>query len=392
MHAIPRPAPADAAPATPLSLLGGPLHRLGRRLGLVRGDANTLPLGLALGAALWVVVVLLGTAEALGGRLFSLAGIGGHVRLLVAIPLLFACEAMFDPGVRGFVARIVRSGVVPAKELPALEAQIARTVRWKDSWLPDALCLLAAILMAVLGAGQNLYGESARAVSLLEGPGTLTGLWYWGVCLTLFRFLLLRWAWRLALWCHFLWRLSRLELSLDASHPDGSAGIGGLEGVHGQLGPLVFAISALEAASFAEDIAAGSMAVEAIYPPLALLILGNAVLVFGPLFIFTPLLWRARMEGGGRHAELASHYIEAFRAKWFAGKPAEPLLGSSDIQSLADLGTVIDRIKATRWVPFGRRLVTITLAAVLVPAAPLVLFKYPLTDLIQKLSARLLGL
>ena len=31
------------------SLLGGPLHRLGVRLGLVRGGTNSLPLGLALG-------------------------------------------------------------------------------------------------------------------------------------------------------------------------------------------------------------------------------------------------------------------------------------------------------------------------------------------------------
>jgi len=71
------------------SLLGGPLHRLGCRLGLVRGGTNTVALGLALGALLWTVLVALALIEGVGHRLFSLSVIGAHVRLLVVIPLFF---------------------------------------------------------------------------------------------------------------------------------------------------------------------------------------------------------------------------------------------------------------------------------------------------------------
>ncbi|NWG87550.1 MAG: hypothetical protein HXY26_08600, partial [Hydrogenophilaceae bacterium] len=39
-----------------LSLLGGPLHRMGRRLGLVR-DTNTFRLGLALGLVPWLILL-----------------------------------------------------------------------------------------------------------------------------------------------------------------------------------------------------------------------------------------------------------------------------------------------------------------------------------------------
>jgi len=39
----------------PFSFLGGPLYRFGRRVGLVRGETNTVPLGLALGGGLWIV-------------------------------------------------------------------------------------------------------------------------------------------------------------------------------------------------------------------------------------------------------------------------------------------------------------------------------------------------
>lgn len=39
------------------SLLDGPLHELGRRLGLVRGETNTVLLGLAMGWGLWLLIV-----------------------------------------------------------------------------------------------------------------------------------------------------------------------------------------------------------------------------------------------------------------------------------------------------------------------------------------------
>jgi hypothetical protein len=42
-----------------LSLLGGPLHRLGCRLGLVRGGTNTVVFGLVLGALPWLALLAL---------------------------------------------------------------------------------------------------------------------------------------------------------------------------------------------------------------------------------------------------------------------------------------------------------------------------------------------
>jgi len=92
------------------SLLGGPLHRLGCRLGLVRGGTNTVALGLALGVSSWAVLLLLALIEGVGDQVFSLTVIGAHVRLLVVIPLFFLCESWLDPRLTAFVRMIVRSG------------------------------------------------------------------------------------------------------------------------------------------------------------------------------------------------------------------------------------------------------------------------------------------
>jgi len=228
------------------SLLGGPLHWLGSRLGLVRRGTNTLPLGLMLGVLPWAVLVALAVVDGMADQLFSLAVIGRHVRLLVAIPLFFLCESLLDPQLRAFVRLTVSSGVVPEKELPALDAAIANVIRGKNSWLAEGICLMAAVLLPLLAP--QLGQVSASATQFLSQNGAEVGMtdwWYWAVCLTLFRFLMFRWLWRLGLWGYFLWRMARMNLHLVSTHPGGAAGLGYLDVVHAHFAPLVLALSAV---------------------------------------------------------------------------------------------------------------------------------------------------
>lgn len=57
------------------SLLGGPLHRIGCNLGLIRGGINSVPLGLAIGGFLWTVALVLTLIEGTSGQFFSLAAL-----------------------------------------------------------------------------------------------------------------------------------------------------------------------------------------------------------------------------------------------------------------------------------------------------------------------------
>ena len=377
------------------SLLGGPLHRLGCRLGLVRGGTNTAALGLALGVPLWTVLVALALIEGVGGRLFPLSLIGGHVRLLVVIPLFFLCESWLEPRLTTFVSMIVRSGVVPRDELPALQSEIARTARWKDSWLPELICVLAAVLLSVIGPQLHLSGATAAYdPSRAVGGATVAGMWYWVVCLTFFRFLVLRWIVRLGLWSHFLWRVAKLELHLVPTHPDGVGGLGYLQVVHTHFTPLVLAISAVQAASVAEEISAGTMTFGAIYPAFALVLAVDAALFLGPLLVFTPKLWACRVKGLSDYMEFAARYVTGFDRKWLGGDNAagESPLGTPDLQSLADLANSVNVVRNMRWIPVSLRMLTEFTIAALLPALPLLLLKYPIAELTEKFFARLTGL
>src|ERR1700722_12523478 len=118
------------------SVIGGLLYWLGCRLGLVRGESNTIAIGIALGGSLWTVQLALFVMDGMGNRIFSLSVIGAHVRLLVAIPLFFVCEAWLTPRMAAFVRGIVNSGLVPTTELTRLRSETAAIARWRGAWLP----------------------------------------------------------------------------------------------------------------------------------------------------------------------------------------------------------------------------------------------------------------
>jgi hypothetical protein len=376
------------------SLLGGPLHRIGVRLGLVRPGPNTLPLGIALGLSAWIILVALAALEGDRGEFFSLTVVGAHVRLLAVIPLLFLCETTFDRQARAFLTTLMRSGVASSAALPALRAEIRNVARWTNSWIPDAAALAATALMSLFAAQLHLSGktasfESSRTLALMP----LVGLWYWLVCLPLFRFLAFRWAWRLLLWWRFLWRLSRMELSLTPTHPDGVGGLGYLEVVQTHLAPLALAISMLVAAGFAEEMSAGA-SFDPIYLATAIIVIVDIALFLGPPCFFAFTLTECRERGLRDYTVLAGRYVEDFERKWLddRSQAQEPLLGTADLQSLADLGNSIGVVRNMRLAPGSIRLLAIILAAALLPMTPLFLFQYPVAEIAQKLFMKLTGL
>lgn len=377
------------------SLLGGPLYRLGCRLGMVLQKTNSLRLGLALGFSAWIILIILTVIEGNGSRIFTLALIAGHVRLLIVIPLFFLCEAMVDPRIAVFIKMIVASEVVPKHAVPALKSELSRVSRLNNTWIPEAIILFMAVMFSSAGSFFNIFGLTAAYSSSLEATEmTMAGWWYWNVCLTLFRFLTLRWIWRLCLWCFTLWRISRVQLNLVPTHPDGAAGLGYLEVVQSHFAPLVFAISALQASMFTEEIYTGRMTLESAYPMIMLILLVDAVLFLGPLFIFTSKLWVTRVNGLSNYMIFAASYVKDFDKKWLSpnAKQEEPLLGTPDLQSLADLGNSINVVRNMNWVPLSTRTLGNMALFALLPMLPLLLLKYPVTELAEKFFTNLIGL
>jgi hypothetical protein len=387
---------AQAQPAESFSLvLGGPLYQALLRLRLATPPIAHVERRIAAAVVItWVPVVLLcllaGTAFG-GVKIDFLHDIDAHVRLLVALPLLLVAEPLVHEQLARAVRQFVERGVVAPADRDRFAAIVKDTMRLRNSMLIELV-----ILAAALGAGPWIWREQfasrVGAWYMVGDELTAAGAWYAFVSLGLFRFVLFRWYFRLALWYFFLWRVSRLPLRLNALHPDRAGGIGFLAGSLTALAPILIAQSATIAGAIA-----GSLLHEGLELPQFRLEIGAAVvllvaLAVVPLVFFMPALFAAAIQAKRDYGVLGMRYVDDFRDKWMRTNRAgsEPLVGSGDIQSLADLAVAHDRIQQMGVLPVDLRAVVRFALVVAVPFLPLALFVIPLNELVTRLVKQLL--
>ena len=215
-------------------------------------------------------------------------------------------------------------------------------------------------------------------------------LWYAWVSRPLLHFLLLRWLWRIAIWAVFLFRTSRLQLRLSAANPDRAGGLGFLTLAHSILALVAFPFAILWAAGFGESFVHGRTTASELKPMLAILVLLVGVVFAGPLLVFTPKLVLLRQQALVLYGRLSNEYCRQFEQRWISTQPRpadESLLGSADIQSLADLQNSVGAVRAMRPVPIDWTLVASLLVATLLPVLPLLLLILPLTELVKRALA-----
>jgi len=391
-----KPAPAAWEPDFSL-VLGGPLYQLFRRAHL-SGDALQLLRRrvLVIACLAWLPLLVLsafaGHAEGGGVRVPFLYDVEAHVRFLIALPLLIAAELLVHLQIRPIVAQFLERGIVA--DLPKFRAAIDSTTRLRNSVTGEVALLVLVYTLGFWFWRSQIALETATWYAIPEGTRThLTpaGYWYVLVSLPLFQFILLRWYLRFFLWFWFLWRVSRLELRLVAFHPDRSAGLGFLARSAQVFAPVLLAQGAALAGLFASQILYAGHSLTDYKVEAALFLAFFVAVALSPLLVFAPRLARVKREGLAAFGALASRYVAGFEDKWMrggmrAGAPAhDALLGSGDIQSLADLGNSYNVVTEMRLVPFGLKDAIALAVAAAAPFLPLVLTVFSFEEIVARL-------
>ena len=377
-------------------VLGGPLFQLLRRTHLA-GDALELLrqriLLIPLLAWLPLLVLSLIEGEALGGRAAVpfLLDIEVHVRFLVALPLLIVAELVVHQRMRFVVRQFLERNLIPQNALPRFEEAIASAFRMRNSVLAEVLLIAFVYVVGILLIWRHylaLSTDTWYAVPTAEGLKlSITGAWYGYVSLPIYQFLLVRWYYRIFIWTRFLWQVSRIELSLIPTHPDRVGGLGFLANTAYAFMPLAVAHGAMLAGPIANRIFYLGAALPEWKVEIAVMVVFLLCLVLGPLLVFSPQLAQAKRTGNREYGALAERYVREFDAKWLrGGAPAnEPLVGSGDIQSLADLVNSFEVVRTMQLAPITRDAFIRLVAATLIPVVPLLLTMMPFEELVGKL-------
>lgn len=369
-------------------VLGGPLYQLLLRSHLIRPPLGNLCGRITVITALaWLplaALTLVGGTFAAGVSVPFLYDFAVQARFLFALPLLILAESVVNLRMRAIAAQFIERQIITENVRPAFQAAISSAMRLRNSLTAEILLLTFTLLVGpFLRQAMTLRSDAWFATVASYTPA---GYWYAFCSVPLFQFILIRWYYRIFIWSRFLFRVSRLDLNLVATHPDRCAGLGFLGSVIFAFTPLLIAHSGLAAGFIANRILHEGANLPGYRMELLALAAVLLALVLGPLCVFAPKLNAARLAGLRTYGRLASDYVNGFAAKW-TGAPAtghEPLLGSSDIQSLADLANSFAIVKEMRVVPFGKDTIVRFLVVIALPLIPLLFTMFSLEDLMKR--------
>lgn len=373
-------------------VLGGPLYQL-----YLRTKLMTSPLGLLFRRVVVISLICWGpllVLSALEGQ--ALRGVTipflldaeVHVRLLAAIPLLIIAELIVHKRIAIVIRQFIERDIVASEHRARFDQIVASTMHLRNS-----IAIELALLLFCFGVGHWVWREqvalSGRTWYAVKSDGAMflskAGYWYAFVSLPIFRFLLFRWYFRICLWYLFLWRVRGLPLQLKLYHPDRAAGLGFLATSVSAFSLVLLAQTALISGAILDRIWYTGASLTAFKVEIAGVLVFLMLLVLLPLAFFVMHLGKARRVARRELGILSSKYVDRFRAKWIkhGAQGDESLLGTPDIQSLADLGNSFKTVTEIRLFPFGKQTVVELLGVLILPLLPLMLTVIPLKEVVS---------
>jgi hypothetical protein len=132
------------------------------------------------------------------------------------------------------------------------------------------------------------------------------------------------------------------------------------------------------------------------YSNLGIVFVALVLLLFlGPLLVFTPLLIKTRREAVFTFGSLCHQVNSLFATTWIEshrdnGQAVSPkLISSSEPSTVTDLNSSFLNIQNMKPVVFGKETLVTFIAAVALPAIPLIATVIPLKELLKELAKAL---
>ncbi len=339
---------------------------------------------LLLVAVTWLPLLLLAVAEgvAWGDRVevTLLKDFLPHGQFLLVVPALVIGEILVGRRLGWVAVELRQSGILSSEDTPAWDGLLASAVgRWRGRGVNSVLLLLTLAVTALWfwRTREWLTGEWQYVGERM----TLSGWWYSLISVTVLRFLMALWLWRLVLWAWVLWRIARFDLSPQPTHPDRAGGLAFLGATQAAFGLLVFAFGVQLSCALADVVSYRGANLWAYGGHVAAFVLMSVAVLLLPLLPFAPRLWRAREESlvflrgsgyrGAKHLEQRLQDNESGVSL------------SKEISAQSDFNVLYENARWMKPVPLELQHIFVMALAALLPFLPLVFLVVPAQEVFQ---------
>jgi hypothetical protein len=340
-------------------------------------------------AVTWLPLVILTAVFSPDRLLGLLKNYMVYSRIAVAVPVLLIGQFVMDQSSRFIVAYIRKAKLLDTEDLDKLNSIIATIRRVRDAAFPELIIAALVFVEIVLVWNRTFATVSDFGVYRDGGIARLTPAgWYYGlVSLPIYNFLLALDLWKWLVWSFVLFRVSRMNLRLLATHPDSHAGLGflGLSAIG--FMPLAFAVSAAIGGDWRDQILNHGASLSNFRLSAIILLSLIFIVALAPLSFFVTRLTLLRKLAMLDYGVLAQSHVVDVHDKWFSdrGNNGEPHLSAQEVSALADLTIAYGHIK--RMLPFPADIGTLVwlVLAVAAPLFPVVLAEIPFSVVVKGL-------
>jgi hypothetical protein len=317
-----------------------------------------------------------------------------YIRVFLVLPLIFIAEKILRFIMFESLNHFIESGIVADNNIREFQVNLKFFGRHKDSGIIDVIIIVIAYAIVIWGWG-NIWKSYDMATDLtswlfsqkVHGQFSLAGFWYAFITIPVYLFFFCKLLWKFLLWAIILFRISKMKLNLFPTDPDHSGGLGFLG--HNQVffGILGVILNSILSAEIAGKVLYTDLVIQDFkFIILGIVLLFTFILIF-PMFFFMRKLTITKLKGILDYGVISHKYVSGFQDKWINGinPEGEKLLGTGDIQSLADISTSYEIITTMTPLPIDLRKVVTLILLISVPFSPLLLFVIPLNELIKVL-------
>jgi hypothetical protein len=375
----------------PISLIrGGTLYWVQEKARLIRANqwnlGKRLPLAIAIS---WLPLLVLAAMHRGAGSTDDLAAVltdyRVYARVFISIPLLLLGQIIMESHFHEMSQHFLDANLIRVADLPTFRRVMAKARRLRDSKWPEILILVAVYLQI----GFFLQSGRLHFATWAQEANTPTPAGYYALFVTqaLFMGLLGLAFWKWVIWIVVLWDLSRMDLQLDSTDGDLTAGLGFLGDVPKAFVTVALAISVVIGATWRSQLLSGNATLSSYKLPAALLAVLILCIFFLPLLLFTPKLIKEKKEGILKYGSLQHIHSLQFRQKWLDehNRHVEELLGTPDVSSLADISASFKNVEDMRVFPFKKSAAMALIVCLALPMLPALTTQIPFKELLKNL-------
>jgi hypothetical protein len=385
---------AETNRADPEIFDGGPPFRLEKSLGLIKpNERRSVQRSMLAVLIVWAPLFVLSAIESLMLKENKLGSLIGDLtvlsRYLIVVPLFILAEDSTIFRLGQIAHNFIDAGIITAADRPRFDGIVAQARRLLNSASVEVgVVVLAYLAMIIL---MQVFPDQDIPLWHKAGGGATgyswAGWWHVLVSAPVALVLLLGWLWRIFLWGLFLFRVSRLDLHLVATHPDL---VGGLQFVGLSLRAfllLSFTISTSAAGGVAHRVLyTGTSFFTFKYVIVAVVIL-SVVLFVGPVLVFGDKLVEARRRGILDYGGLAGAVGHQLEKRWldYRSNVDEGALDVPHFSATTDLYQVVSNVYQMKAFPIDTQDLIALIVVTLLPFLPALLFEIPVDEIFSDL-------